>query len=268
MMRARRLLVLVSCLSSLLWFDVDPVAAQGSNASPPSEFSGAATPKDINTRAKAHTELASLYFQSGNLIVALEELTLAISINPNYAQAYAMRGLVLYYVKEFESAEKDFKQALSLNDRDPEIHNNYGWYLCQTGKVKESIDYFLRAIRNPLYQTPEIAHLNAGACYSKLGDLDRAEEYVKKTLRFTPDHPQALFQMAEISYKRANYEAAKERLMTLVQKIESNPEVLWLLLRVERQLGNKAAEASLATQLRRKFPESPEYQALLKGNFE
>jgi hypothetical protein len=65
-------------------------------------------PKDARTRAKAHTELGALYFQSGNLIVALEELTLAAAIDPEYATAFSTRALVLYHVKEYESAEKDF----------------------------------------------------------------------------------------------------------------------------------------------------------------
>lgn len=43
------------------------------------------------------------------------------------------------------------------------------------------------------------------------------------------------------------------------------PEILWLSLRVERRLGNKADEESLAAQLRRKFPDSSEYQEFLKG---
>lgn len=56
--------------------------------------------------------------------------------------------------------------------------------------------------------------------------------------------------------------------MGVVRKMEPTAEMVWLLLRIERHLGNKAAEASLATQLRRKYPDSPEYQALLKGDFE
>lgn len=267
MMKTLRRVVAVSCLFSFVGLIIAPAWAQNSVA-PPTETLNSATPKDVHTRAKLHTELASLYFQSGNLIVALEELTIAISINPNYAQAYSTRGLVLYYIKEFESAEKDFQRALSLNDKDPEISNNYGWYLCQTGKVKESIDYFLKAIRNPLYQTPEVAHLNAGACYVKLGELDLAEDFIRKTLRFSPDNLQALFQLAEISYKRGNYDAARERLMSVVRKIEPTADMLWLLLRIERRLGDKTAEASLTTQLRRKYPDSPEYQTLLKGSFE
>ena len=247
-----------------------PLPAQAQkNTQQSSDAPTQAVPKDITTRAKLHTELASLYFQNGNLIVALEELTLAIAINPDYAPAYALRGVVLYHIKEFPSAESDFQKALKLNARDPEINNNYGWYLCQTGKEKESIDYFLKAIRDPLYQTPEIAHLKAGACHIKLGELDQAEEYLRRTLRFSPGDLQAQYHLAVIGYKRSNFDAARMYLMEVIKNMpEPTPEVLWLLLRVERKLGDKTAEDSLAARLRRKFPDSPEYQELMKGNFE
>jgi type IV pilus assembly protein PilF len=243
-------------------------AAWAQKSEPPADALVSAQPKDIHTRAKLHTELGSLYFQNDNLIVALEELTIAISINPNYAQAYSTRGLVLYYIKEFASAEKDFKRALSLDERDPEINNNYGWFLCQTGKVKESIDYFQRAINNPLYQTPETAYLNAASCYVKLGELNLAEDYVRKTLRLSRDNPKALFQLAKISYQRGNYDAAKAHLNNVVRLTDPDAETLWLFLRVEHRLGDRSAESSLIAQLRRKYPDSTEYQEFLKGNFE
>jgi len=225
-------------------------------------------PKDARTRAKAHTELGSLYFQNGNLIIALEELTMAAAIDPEYAIAFSTRGLVLYYVKEFESAEKDFKHALSLEERNPEINNNYGWFLCQTGKAKESIAYFERAYKNPMYQTPANAYMNAGACYTKLNELDLADDALRKSLRLTPENPQALYHLANVSYKRGNFDAARKHLNDAVRLVDPGPDMLWLFLRVERRLGNQADEKSLATQLRRKFPDSPEYQELLKGNFE
>jgi type IV pilus assembly protein PilF len=226
------------------------------------------TPKDPRTRAKVHTELGSLYFQDGNLIVALEELTLAAAIDPDYALAFSTRGLVLYYVKEFESAEKDFQRALSLDERNPEINNNYGWFLCETGKVEESLEYFERAYRNSLYQTPANAYLNAGACQIKLDKLDLAEEALQKSLRLMPENPQELYHLDNFSYKRCNFDAARKRMMQAVNLVDPGPEMLWLLLRVERRLGNQSDEQSLMTQLRRKFPDSDEYQELLKGNFE
>ncbi|MEO8411765.1 MAG: type IV pilus biogenesis/stability protein PilW [Propionivibrio sp.] len=238
------------------------------SVAPPATAFGSTVPKDIHTRARAHTELASLYFQDNNLIVALEELTLAIAINPNYAPAYSTRGLVLYYIKELESARKDFQRALQLDPRDPEINNNYGWFLCQTGNEQESIEYFQRAIGNPLYQTPEVAYLNAGACFIKLGDLDSAEDYLRKSQRLAPNNPQTLYQLANLLYLRGNLDAARDYLTDVVRNSQPGPEVLWLLLRVERRRGNAAAEESLAMQLRRKYPDSLEYQALLKGAFE
>jgi type IV pilus assembly protein PilF len=266
-MKVHRLLLILGCLGVLATFVAPPAIAQQSAPQSTDPLSGS-TPKDIVTRAKLHTELGSLYFQNGNLIIALEELTIATSINPNYAQAYSTRGLVLYYVKEYDSADKDFRRALSIDDRDPEINNNYGWFLCQIGRENESIEYFQRAIRNPLYQTPDIAYLNAGACHAKLGELDLAEEHIRQSLRFSPENPKALFQLAIVSYKRGNYDAAKLHLNKVVRLSDPDAEVLWLYLRTERRLGDTISESSLAAQLRRRYPDSPEYQKLLKGSFE
>ena len=119
-----------------------------------------------------------------------------------------------------------------------------------------------------MYQTPALAHLNAGTCYARINELDLAEDYIRKTLRYMPDNPQALLQLANISYKRGNYDAAKEHLKKVVRLSNPNAEALWLFLRVERRLGNSSDEISLAAQLRRKYPDSPEYQEFLKGNFE
>ena len=241
---------------------------QNSGAASGDSIVTSAKPKDIVTRAKLHTELGALYFQSGNLIVALEELTIATAINPDYAPAYSTRGLVLYYINELTSAESDFKRALSIAESDPEINNNYGWFLCQTGKQRESIPFFDKAMKNPLYQTPGLAYLNAGACYIKLGELEAAEEHIRKSLRLMPENPQALFQLAHILYLKGNHDAAREYLKKVTRSSEPSAEVLWLYLRVERRLGDSSAENSLAAQLRRKYPDSPEYQEFLRGSFE
>ena len=79
---------------------------------------------------------------------------------------------------------------------------------------------------------------------------------------------QAVLQLAQISYKNGNYDAAKKHLSDVVRLSDPSAETLWLSLRVERRLGDRAAESSLMAQLRRKYPDSPEVQELVKGNFE
>ncbi len=224
-------------------------------------------PRDPRTRAKLHTELGALYIQDGNMQVALEELTYAITIDSDYSKAYGMRGLVMHYLRENALAEKDFQRALSLDGNDPELNNNYGWYLCQVGREKEGLDYFQRAIRNPLYETPGKAYANAGACHLKLGDVVTAEGLLQTSLNLIPDNAQAKLQMAMIHYRRGEFDNAAQALQEFANN-EPNAEMLWLLVRVHRKLGNRLAEARYGTQLRRKFPLSPEAQELLKGNFE
>jgi type IV pilus assembly protein PilF len=101
-----------------------------------------------------------------------------------------------------------------------------------------------------------------------MNELDRADDALRKSLRLMPNNSQTLYYLADIYYRRGNFDAAKKQLMEAVAQVDPGPEMLWLLLRIERRLGNRADEQSLAIQLRRRFPESAEYQELTKGNFQ
>ncbi len=222
-------------------------------------------PRDPRTRATLHTELGAMYLHAGNLTVALEELSIAILIDPDYATAYSMRGLAAYRIRELQLADQDFRRALSLDGKDPEIQNNYGWFLCQVGREQEGLGHVQAAMRNPLYKTPEKAYLNAGSCYARIGDLTTAEAHVEQSLRILPGNPQALLELASINFRKGDVERARDELVELLRHNDPNAEALWLGVRIERALGNRPAEARYTSQLRRKFPLSPEAQELLKG---
>ena len=220
--------------------------------------------------AKVHTDLASMYFQDGKVAIALEELGSALIAYPKYAPAYSVAGLVHAFIRENDKAEALFKKALELAPNDPEINNNYGWFLCQTGKERQSIAYFLNAIKSPLYKTPDIAYTNAGRCALKAGDLEGAETYLKLAIRLSGEGSyMAQQQMAQLRYRQGNYDEAR-KLANEVLKATPQPsaEVLWLAFRAEKRMGNRSAEGALAAQLRSRHPDSPEYQNFLKGNFE
>jgi type IV pilus assembly protein PilF len=50
--------------------------------------------------------------------------------------------------------------------------------------------------------------------------------------------------------------------------VTPSAESLWLALRIERRLGEQVAEQAFANQLRRRYPASPEYQALQRGKYD
>jgi type IV pilus assembly protein PilF len=225
-------------------------------------------PKDARTRAKAHTDLAAAYFELGNLGVALEEARIALAADPNYPPAYNVQGLVNMELRDEAGADASFQRGLKLAPQDPDLNHNYGWFLCQTGREQQSIQWFMNAIKNPLYPTPSKSYAAAGRCLQKRNPAESAQ-YLERALRLDPNTVQAMMPYAEYLYRRGQLVQAKE-LVGRYNKIlpEPTPESLWLALRIERKLGDRAAETSLATQLRRRYANSSEYQSLLRGDFD
>jgi type IV pilus assembly protein PilF len=227
----------------------------------------AAKPASPQERARIHTELAALYYSRGNHGVALQESMTAVEADPQYGPAYNVLGLVQMELKEDTAADRSFQQALAINPNDSEANNNYGWFLCNRGREKEAIAYFLAAVKNPLYQTPELAFTNAGICSRKLGSDKDAESYLLQALKLQPGQPRALQALAEIHYQRGDYGGTKQLVGRFLEVAQPTPEVLWLGVLSARGLGDRNAEASYALQLRRRFPDSKEALALKSGSY-
>jgi type IV pilus assembly protein PilF len=219
-------------------------------------------------RARIHTELAANYYEIGNIAVALEEVKEALRGDPSFGPAHNVAGLIYAQLKEDRLAEGSFKRALSINSADPDAHHNYGMFLCQRKREKEAIQHFMLAVRNPLYLTPDRSYVNAGVCARRGGDAAGAAEFFLMALKVRPNQPQALYQMADLSYARGEYNEAKSYLDRLTRAAPSTAEALWLGVRVERRLGDRNSEASYALQLRNKFPNSNEARALIAGQYE
>lgn len=245
-------------------------ACAGTGTQAPSADSGPIIGEvgDPRQRARIHTELASLYYQRGSMGVALEELRTATTADANYAPAHSMFGLVYMELRENQLAEDSFERALKLAPNDGDINHNYGWFLCQTKREPDSIKYFLRAIGNPLYSVPWRSYSAAGTCSLRSNNMKDAEEFFQRALRLEPDEPTALLQMGQIRYRQDRMAEARRLVSRHSKLVAPSPEALWLALRIERRLGQRVAEQSYANQLRRRFPGSPEYQALQRGNFD
>ncbi|HCI14564.1 MAG: type IV pilus biogenesis/stability protein PilW [Gallionellales bacterium GWA2_60_142] len=236
----------------------------------PSGGGGSQAPVQNDSRAsasaKVHTELAGMYYERSQLGVALGEIAAALHADRNYAPAYNVRGLIHMALREDKEAEDDFQQSLQLDKGDSDAHNNYGWFLCQRDRAKESIPHFMAALKNPLYTTPERAYLNAGVCSQKAGKLKDAEEFLQRALLVQPGNLQALLALAELSFFNGDYPAAKKYFAGFAERAEEpTAEQLWLGVRIERRAGDRNAAASYAVQLRKRYPEARETQLMMQG---
>jgi len=99
-------------------------------------------------------------------------------------------------------------------------------------------------------------------------DDKAAEDYLLTALRLSPTNTQALFWLADIAYRKGRYSEARQWTTDIEKMMEPTAEVIWLGLRIERKLSNREAEARYASQLRRRFPGSPEQRLLSQGQYD
>jgi len=219
-------------------------------------------------RAKIHTELGAQYYGSGQIGVALDEFNIALANERRYVPANYMLGLVYMELKDDAQAEQYFKRALELDKDNSEARNNYGWFLCQRGRIEDSIKQFMAALKNPLYETPDKPYVNAGICSIKRQDDKGAEEFFLKALKLNPKQPQALLALADLYYRANDLPNARAQILPYMKTQTPTAEALWLGVRIERKLADKNSEESYAQILRERFPLSKEAQALATGRYE
>jgi type IV pilus assembly protein PilF len=220
----------------------------------------------LSKRAQIHTDLGAGYYERGQMEVALEELNEAVKLDPNIAKTYNIYGLVYTMLREDVKAEQNFRKAMALAPSDPDIRANWGWYLCTHDQMRESLPEFELAIRDPLYKTPDVALVNAGRCAATIGEVDRAEAYYRRALQIQPGNANAAFGLATLKYKAGRYDEARTYLkVVMAQQANAGPEPLYLGMCVERAIGDRASETSYMSQLRNRYPDSPEAKALPKA---
>ncbi|MBU1396541.1 MAG: type IV pilus biogenesis/stability protein PilW [Gammaproteobacteria bacterium] len=219
-------------------------------------------------RARAFTDLAGAYFARAQYKVALDELRKAITADNRFGPAYNIYGLIYMELAEDKLAEENFRRAIDLDRNDSEARTNFGWFLCTVGRYDEGLEQFSTALRNPLYAHPEQAMANAGLCAEKKGDLALAEANLLKSLKLQPDNANTVLKLAGLHFRQGRLMEAQRLLGRHAELAPPTAESLWLGVRLERKLGDRAQEAAYGLQLRKRFPDSNEVRLLLTGQYE
>ena len=252
------------------WIVMAAVLLAGCSGQPVGEGGVANTQLDSESRqrARAFTDLANAYFSRAQYKIALDELRKAITVDNRFGPAYNIYGLIYMELTEDKLAEENFRRAIELDRSDSEARNNYGWFLCTRGRHDEGLEQFAVALRNPLYPQPERAMANAGLCAEMKGDLALAEANLLKSLKLQPDNPNTVLKLAGLNFRQGRLMETQRLLGRHAELAPPTAESLWLGVRLERKLGDRAQEAAYGLQLRKRFPDSNEARLLLAGQYE
>lgn len=248
-------------LATLVFLAAGCVSQSSTESRPVTDSGGA----DARRRAEVHTGLAGEYYARGNFAVALEEARAALKDDSTYPYAHNMIGLVYMELREDIAARDAFDRALRLSPNNPELLNNFGWFLCLRNDIDRGLGMMQSAAANTLYASPEKAWLSAGLCMRRVGRVPEAEEFLRRAVLIRPDLIGALFNLAELAFERGSIKEAETYLLRYMRMGQPSHEALVLGVRIARANGDKVAEDSFMQQLRRRYSESPVLKELEAG---
>ncbi|MBW4449717.1 MAG: serine protease [Spirirestis rafaelensis WJT71-NPBG6] len=128
-------------------------------------------------------------YSKGDFQGAIAAYTVAIRINPNYANVYNNRGNARSKLGDNQGAIADYNQAIQLNPNSADAYHNRGIAHSDLGDKQGAIADYNQAIRlNPNYAN---AYTNRGVARSELGDKQGAIADYNQAIRLNPNYANA-----------------------------------------------------------------------------
>ena len=165
-------------------------------------------------------------------------------------------------IEEYDRVEAFMVRAVQSDPKNSAAAHDLGTFLCQTGKEERSVIYFDRAVANPFFNRPELSLMRAGECLNKIGKLDRAETYLKKSLEFNSNLQPSLLNLAKIKYDQASYLSARAYIERYFAITKPQPAALYLGYQIESKLNAKDVAEKYRTAILEEFPSSNQARTL------
>ncbi len=171
-------------------------------------------------QAQAHFKLGVSYLSDGSLQPAFVEFQKAADLDPDNKEVQNAIGVVYLRLQDYRNSEEAFKRATNIDSDYSEAYNNL-CFLYNTGRQwKKAVEQCKKALKNPIYATPEKAFYNMGQAYYRLGMHDEAIEAYNDALRRAPVFYMAYYGLALAHNAKGEYGQASTE---ITRGIELDP---------------------------------------------
>ena len=255
-------------LTSVLLLGACASVGQGGAIVPAKDMVTESDEPEGRKRARIRLQLALGYFEQGQTNIALDELKQALSVDPSYAEAYNLRGLVYMRLQDYRIAEESFRRALQITNRDPNVMHNLGWMMCQQARYPEAVQWFNQVLASSQYAERAKTFRAKGLCEARAGLKADAEQSLIKSYEYDAGNPVTAYNLADLMWERGDLIRAQFYIRRLNNSEFANAESLWLGIKIEKKLANAEAMTQLATQLDKRFPQSPQAALSRRGAFD
>lgn len=155
---------------------------------------------------EAYKKLAEVYLMQENFDAAISACKEAVKIQPNFASVYLTLGNIFQRQNLFEQAINTYERALNIQPDFAQAYANIGTVYYKQREFNLAIFNYKKALEI----NPDLAsvQLMLGNVLSRIGEFDRAVYCYQKLLQIEPEEPKAYCKLAEVFALYTNLEPA------------------------------------------------------------
>jgi type IV pilus assembly protein PilF len=180
-----------------------------------------ATQNRIKDSADSHYKLGISYLEANEDAAAMREFSKALSINSKDARIYY--AIASFYLKKHQInlAKENIDKALKIDPNNSEYLNTYASILASEGNLKDAIKVWEKVEKDPTYPSIGVVYYNMGNAYLQLDLVDKAIEYMTKSINESPNVVRPYLSLFQIFLKLNKPEMAED---VLKRGINRNPQ--------------------------------------------
>jgi type IV pilus assembly protein PilF len=137
-------------------------------------------------RAALYVNAAYTALNSGDPMIALEDLAQAQTLNPKMPEIYHTRALVYVVRENIPGAIEETQKALELKPDYSAANTTLGKLYLDEGRFSEAIIYLERATKDPLYQDVAKPLTNLGILYYRTMKYEKSRKYLDQAIASEP----------------------------------------------------------------------------------
>jgi tetratricopeptide (TPR) repeat protein len=162
--------------------------------------------KEPDKAPLAYYNRGQVFMNGGRFDRAIEDYSMAITLNPRYLEAFYNRGVAFDNLGRVEQAIADYEKAISLDPTSYQALNNLGILYGRTGSSQKAIASFSKAVDvRPEYPG---SYLNRGVTYFLAGRREDAVADLNKAIALDPQFAPAYLQRGKLFLSTGSREAA------------------------------------------------------------
>jgi type IV pilus assembly protein PilF len=215
-------------------------------------------PASNDQRVTARLDLARGYMENGEFDRARPALIRALELNPRSPEANVLMGLLNESQNDYVLAERHYRLALEVEPNNSQALNNYGSFLFARGRYEEAVQVLRKLVEDTDYRARSQAYENLGLAELQIGEVERAEEALKRAVRLNFAQTRSSLELAQLSYSQGKYEDAQTYYDGFRTQARQSPSSLCLGMKLAAKTGNSDQVSSYALALHNLFPDSPE----------